>query len=228
VSRRLAALPADAGRLAGLLADHTPAKVAPITGLEEQLIVRLATEFAAAKGGLAVAGGMAAQYANGAEIVAAVNILNYVAGAVGKLVKFGPDLAVGDAGTFGDLASLTGDMKEGRVALLFVHGTNPAHSLPGAFTQALGKVDYKVSFASQWDETATAADLILPDLHPLEQWNDSRPRAGVYALQQPAMQPVFPDTRQTGDVLLRIAGRTGSFKDYLQGKWRELHRRFGA
>jgi len=119
-------------------------------------------------------------------------------------------------------------MAAGKVALLLVHGTNPAHSLPGAFTQALGKVGYKVSFSSYMDETAAAADLILPDLHPLEQWNDSRPRAGIYALQQPAMQPVFPDTRHTGDVLLHVAGRTGTFKDYLQAKWRELHRRFGA
>src|SRR6266581_2240581 len=95
------------------------------------------------------------------------------------ILKFGPDLAVGDAGTFGDLASLRVDMDAGRIALLFVHGTNPAHSFPGAFTQALGKVGYKVSFASHMDETAAAADLILPDLHPLEQWNDSRPRAGI-------------------------------------------------
>ena len=174
VSRRLSAVPADAGRLAALLADHTPAKAAALTGLDEKLIVRLATEFAAARGGLAVAGGMAAQYANGAEIVAAVNILNYVAGAVGKLVKFGPDLAVGDAGTFGDLASLMADMAAGRVALLLVHGTNPAHSLPGAFTDRLGKVGYKVSFSSYMDETAAAADLILPDLHPLEQRSEER------------------------------------------------------
>jgi len=228
VSRRLAALPADVARISGLLAKHTPATVAPITGLEEKLIVRLAMEFAASKGGLAVAGGMAAQYANGAEIVAAVNILNYVVGAVGKLVKFGPDLAVGDAGTFGDLASLRADMDAGRIALLFVHGTNPAHSFPGAFTQALGKVGYKVSFASHMDETAAAADLILPDLHPLEQWNDSRPRAGIYALQQPAMQPVFPETRHTGDVLLKVLGKPGSFRDHLQDRWRELHRRFGG
>jgi len=228
VSRRLAALPADAGRLAGLLAAHTPSAVAATTGLEEQLIVRLAREFAASQGGLAVAGGMAAQYANGAEIVAAVNILNYVVGAVGKLVKFGPDLAAGDIGTFGDLAQLTAEMAAGHVSVLLVHGANPAHSLPGAFPQALGKVGYKVSFSSYMDETAAAADLILPDVHPLEQWNDSRPRAGVYALQQPAMQPVFPETRHTGDVVLSLLGRPGSFRDHLQNRWRELHKRFGA
>jgi molybdopterin-containing oxidoreductase family iron-sulfur binding subunit len=220
VSQRLAPLPADVGRVRDLLARHTPAAVAATVGIERETIVRLAIEFANSKGGLAVAGGTAAQYPNGAEIVAAVNILNYVVGAVGKLVKFGPDLALSALGTFADLAALTADMEAGRVALLLVHGANPGHSLPGAFTHALGKVWYRVSFSSYLDETAAACDLVLPDLHPLEQWADSRPRAGVLALQQPVVQPVFPETRGAGDVVLRLAGRAGTFKDYLQDKWR--------
>ncbi len=219
VSRRLARLPADAARLAGLLTAYAPAAVAESIGIEADVIVRLATEFARSGGALAVAGGMATQYANGAEIVAAVNILNYVVGAVGSLVKFGADLAIGATNTFGEIASLTSDMAAGRVALLLVHGTNPAHSLPGAFQQALGKVAYKVSFASYMDETAAACDMILPDHHALEQWADSRPRAGVTALQQPVVQPVF-GTKQTGDVILRLAGRTGTFQDYLQARYR--------
>jgi len=219
VSRRLAAVPADAGRLSALLSAHTPRTVAEAIGIEQNVIVRLATEFANARGGLAVAGGMAAQYANGAEIAAAVNILNYVAGSVGSLVKFGADLAVGSAGTFADVAALTADMEAGKVGLLFVHGANPAYSLPGKFQQALSKVAYKVSFSSYMDETAAGCDMILPDHHPLEQWADSRPRAGVTAFQQPVVQPVF-DTRQTGDVVLRLAGRTGTFQDYLQAKYR--------
>src|SRR5437773_1802402 len=108
-----------------------------------------------------------------------------------------------------------------------VHGANPAHPRPAAFSQALGRVAYKVSFSSYLDETAAASDLILPDLHPLEQWNDSRPRAGVYALQQPVMQPVFPNTRHTADVLLQASGSASSFKDYLQTRWRALHQRYG-
>jgi molybdopterin-containing oxidoreductase family iron-sulfur binding subunit len=222
VSQRLARPPVDASRLSALLASHTPRAVAESIGIEAEAIVRLATEFANSKGGLAVAGGVATQYPNGAEIVAAVNILNYVAGAVGSLVKFGADLAVGSMGTFGEIASLTSDMAAGRVALLFVHGANPAHSLPGAFQQALGKVGYKVGFSSYMDETTAACDLVLPDHHPLEQWGDSRPRAGVTALQQPVVQPVF-DTRQTGDVILKLSGKTGTFQDYLQAKWRTKH-----
>jgi molybdopterin-containing oxidoreductase family iron-sulfur binding subunit len=219
VSRRLARVPADASRLSAVLSAHTPRAVAEAIGIEQDVIVRLATEFARSGGGLAVAGGMATQYANGAEIVAAVNILNYVVGSVGTLVKFGADLAAGSTNSFGDIAALTSDMAAGKVALLLVHGTNPAHSLPGAFHQALGKVAYKVSFSSYMDETAAGCDMILPDHHPLEQWADSRPRAGVTAFQQPVVQPVF-DTKQTGDVVLRLAGRTGTFQDYLQAKHR--------
>ena len=54
-----------------------------------------------------------------------------------------------------------------------------------------------------------------------------RPRAGVYALQQPVMQQVFPNTRQTGDVLLTLAGKSDTFKDYLQSHWRAAHARAG-
>src|SRR6266566_5262404 len=249
VRERLAPLPPDVGRLKELLNRHTPGVVARVAGVGAEAIERLAREFAAVRGGrgglavagvgaggsgglarewgggggggggLAVAGGMAAHYPNGADIVAAVNVLNYVAGTVGSLVKFGADLAIGATNTFADLASLTSDMAAGKVALLFVHGANPAYSLPGAFQQALGKVGYKVSFSSYMDETAAACDLILPDHHPLEQWGDSRPRAGVIALQQPVVQPVF-DSRPTGDVVLKLAGRPGTFQDYLQSKWR--------
>src|SRR3989454_9425531 len=219
VARHLARLPADASRLSSLLAGYAPRAVAATIGIDEDVIVRLAKEFASSGGGLAVAGGMATQGPNGAEIVAAVNILNYAVGAVGTLVKFGADLAIGSTNTFGDLTGLMSDMAAGKVALVFVHGTNPAHSLPGAFQQALGTVAYKVSFSSYMDETAAACDLILPDHHPLEQWGDSRPRAGVTALQQPVVQPVF-DTRPTGDVVLKLAGRPGTFQDYLQSKWR--------
>ena len=227
LSERLAPAPPDAARLRDGLATLAPEKVAPFIGIDAKEIRRLAREFAGSKGGLAVAGGVAAQYATGAQIVADVNLLNYVAGQIGKTVKFGPNQALEGAGSFKAVTDLATDMGAGKVALLLVHGANPGHSLPAAFSQALGKVGYKVSFSSYLDESAAASDLVLPDLHPLEQWNDSRPRAGIYALQQPVMQPVFTNAMHAGDVLLRVAGRPGTFNDYLQSRWKELHQRFG-
>ncbi len=215
VSKHLGPVPADAARLRLPAVDQ----VATAIGVKPEDIERLATEFARSGAPLAVAGGIATHYDNGAEIVAAVNILNYVAGAVGQTVRFGADLAQGSSGSFREMAALTSDMASDKVALMLVHGANPVHALGGVFAQAWAKVGYKVSFSSYLDETASGADLVLPDLHPLEQWNDSRPRAGVYALQQPAMMPVFDGTMHSGDVLLKVAGLSGTFKDYLQRKW---------
>jgi len=226
LSGHLGAAPADAGRLHDLLARHTPEAVAQATGVDAQTIERLAREFAGSKGGLAVAGGMAAQYPNGAEIVAAVNILNYVAGSVGKTVKFGANLAQGGAGSFRDLSALVADLSAGKVALLVTHAVNPAYSVAG-FTAAAAKA-YRVAFTTMLDETAGAADLVLPDLHPLEQWGDTRPRAGVFALLQPAMQPVQAGARAAGDVIARLAGRPGVFKDYLRDKWKAVRARHGG
>ena len=225
LSRRLARSPADAARLERLL--PTPEQVAPRIGIEPSAIARLAHEFATSQGGLAVAGGMATQYGDGAAIVAAVNLLNYVAGQVGRTVKFGPDHALSGAGSFRQLTQLVADMSAGKVALLLTHGANPGYSLPGAFSQAVAKVGYRVSFAAFLDETAAAADLILPDQHPLEQWGDARPRAGIYALQQPVMQPVFANSRPAGDVVLALSGRSGTFQEHLQSRWHELHTRYG-
>jgi molybdopterin-containing oxidoreductase family iron-sulfur binding subunit len=80
------------------------------------------------------------------------------------------------------------------------------------------------------DETAELCDLILPDRHPLEAWGDSNPRPGLYALQQPAMQPVPQfDSKATGDVLLSVASRLGadlrspSFFDHLRNRWQGVH-----
>src|SRR5207244_8987480 len=109
--------PADAARLERLL--PTPQHVAPSVGIAATEIERLAREFAASQGGLAVGGGVATQYGDGAALlVAAVNILNYVAGQVGKTVRFGPNHAIADAGTFRQLTDLVADMAAGKVDLL--------------------------------------------------------------------------------------------------------------
>src|SRR2546426_9572657 len=128
MSQHLARLPADARRLVGLLGAHSHRAVAQVIGIDQETIVRLAREFARSGGGLAVAGGMATQDANGAETVAAVNILNYVVGSVGSLVKFGADLAIGSTNTFAELGTLTTDIAAGPGSPFVLHGANPGPS----------------------------------------------------------------------------------------------------
>ena len=228
----LAGAGGNAGALGSALAAYTPEVAARETGLPAATIVRLAREFAAARPSLAVAGGIATQHRSAAEICAAVNVLNYVAGNIGETVRFGADLPAADG--YQGVAELMGAMDAGQVRLLLVHEANPAYSLPqsAGFVARMKKVPFKVSTSHFHDETTALCDLLIPNLHALERWDDTRPSAGVYGLMQPVMEPVFPTMGvtakagagmpgtwseaptatvgvATGDVLLRTAQKVG-------------------
>jgi molybdopterin-containing oxidoreductase family iron-sulfur binding subunit len=215
--------------LRSALASFTPAKAAEETGLPAATIERLAREFGAARPSLAVAGGVGNQHAGATELCAAVNVLNYVAGNIGETVRFGADPDSGDG--YAALQALLAEIDAGRVAVLLVHDSNPAYTLPksSGFAGKLAKVDFKVSTSMYLDETAALCDLLLPQHHPLERWDDLRPQAGVNSLMQPVMEPVF-NTLATGDVLLRTAKKVGalsrfsapSYQAHLQTQWQAL------
>jgi anaerobic selenocysteine-containing dehydrogenase/Fe-S-cluster-containing dehydrogenase component len=216
--------------LRNVLSSFTPAMAAQESGLSPATIERLAREFGSASPSLAVAGGVGSQHAGATEVCAAVNLLNYAAGNVGETVRFGADLDSGDG--YGALQTLLASIDAGQVALLLVHDANPAYTLPktSGFSSKLQKVGFKVSTSMYLDETAALCDLILPQHHPLERWDDLRPRAGVYSLMQPVMQPVF-NTLSAGDILLRTAQKSGgrlakftapSFQAHLQTRWQAL------
>jgi anaerobic selenocysteine-containing dehydrogenase len=69
-----------------------------------------------------------------------------------------------------------------------------------------------VSFSSYFDETAFNADLILPNHHYLERWEDLPTPRGlqkpVLGLLKPVVEPQF-DTRHVGDVVLSMAKSLG-------------------
>lgn len=212
--------------LAERLAAYTPEVAARESGVPAEAIRRIAGEFAAARPSLAVAGGAGAQHRGALEVCSAVNLLNHLAGNVGETVLFGADL---DAGT--GLEALQA-LDPAQAAVLLVHEANPLYTLPrsSGFAERFRRAGYKVSTAMVLDETAAECDLVLPNHHALERWDDARPRAGVYGLMQPVMEPVT-DTRATGDVLLQVARKVGgplarftapSFEAYLRSRWQEL------
>ena len=209
----------------------TPADAAKETGIPAERIEKIAKEFAAAQPSLAVAGGIGAQHAGATELCAAVNILNFVAGNIGKTVNFAADVDAGGDG-YAALSELAAAMDGGQVGVLLVHEANPVYALPkaAAFAEKMKKVPFKVSTSIFLDETAAMCDLLLPGNHALERWDDAAPRAGVRGLMQPVMEPVF-DTLATGDVLLKVSQKAGgalakfnaaSYQAYLRTRWDAL------
>jgi len=98
------------------------------------------------------------------------------------------------------------------VQVLFISGANPVYEMPDAsgMAKAIAKIPLVVSFSSFMDETAMAADFILPNHMALERLEDVPAASGypkpLIGLAQPAVAPLF-DTRHTGDVLIQLAKR---------------------
>ena len=231
------------------LAQFSPDRAAPITGVSAEDIRELARNFAKNRPSLAIGGGSAAAHTNGTFNLSAIFALNYLVGSVNKAggVIFNPSSpldeipASGKAASFTEWSDLANRLKSGQpkpVNVLLVRGSNPVHGLPAALqlSDSIAKVPLVVSFASFMDETARMADLILPEHVYLEDWGDDIPEPGpghqTVGMQQPAVNPLY-NTRNFGDVLLGVSQRLGggmeaalpwkSFKDMLREGAQKLY-----
>src|SRR5690606_28777051 len=138
------------------------------------------------------------------------------------LANYGNTIDIANASPFfrgndAAMAQLVKDMNAGSIGALLIHGVNPAYTLPNAeeFKAGLQKTAFSVNFSSHADETATLCKWITPDHHWLESWGDHAPKAGVFALTQPTIRPLF-DTRQWGHSLLKWSGSEGDWRTFVQ------------
>jgi len=220
----------NAGPYASVLQAYSPEAAAEAAGLEVATIRDLADRFAASPS-IAVGPGFSGHHRNATAANVAVHILNAVAGNVGTRVHLAQHQQSAPSRPYGAMEAAIRTMGSGGYGVVMVHGTNPTYTLPNSgFADAFANVPFKVSFASEPDETSALADLILPDRHFLEAWGDANPRPGLFSIVQPVMEAVpHFDSKQTGDVLLSVATRTGNalgpatVYDHLRARWQEVH-----
>jgi molybdopterin-containing oxidoreductase family iron-sulfur binding subunit len=235
--RNKARLGGEADRILGALQGYTLEKAAAATGAKIELLKQAAEDFAKAPASLALAGGNLLASTEATATQLAVNLLNYVAGNIGKTVVFGAAGQPDAAATFPQLLEALERMRAGQVKVLIVDGANPVYHLPPAAkaAEALSKVDFIVSLSSAWDETTRLAHLVLPGQTFLERWGDAFPQKGVHSLVQPVMAPVYP-VKAAEDTLLAVAKALGvaafnttpSYRDYLRTAWAALQKEQGV
>ncbi len=223
--------------LAAAVAAFTPEAVERQTGVKAADVTRLARLFARQSPPLALAGGIATQGPQAAALVAAVNLLNYVAGAVGRTLVFDRTMDYAGVASFAEVSALVQAMGGGAYDVVIVHGANPAYALPAwaGFAEAFAKVPFKVSLSSSMDETTALCDAVLPSLHALESFGDAHDTRGVHSLLQPAMKPLpMFDARPAGETLMALGRAAGigaawpaAWLDYLKAAWKPLHARLG-
>ncbi len=176
-------------------------------GIPARAISEVARELREAKAPVVIGGDSAAAHTNGSFNLQAIGFLASLL-KTGKVQRRLPPAA--GAGGPRVLREIDLGPMLGGTELLLVHDTNPAYSVPDAFKlrDALTRVPFIISFSSFPDETASLADLILPDHSPYESWGDdiatTAPRGRVVSFAQPLIEPLY-DTRHTGDVLLSLA-----------------------
>ncbi len=222
--------------LARFLADYTPDNVAKQIGVTAEQITTIASKFMKNSPSLAVGGGNMVATSNGTATLAAINVLNAVAGNVGETVQF-LDQPAPAPYSYQDISQLIQDLNAGKIKTLIIDNVNPAYALPktSGFVDALDNAEKKpfvISLASTKNETTHQSDLVLPTLTAYESWGDSFPRSGVRSIVQPVMAPVKPfKAKASGDILLSVNSQlgTGQFQgittylDYVKGVWREIH-----
>lgn len=144
---------------------------------------------------LVVAGGLATQTAWSKDLQVAVNLLNSVLDNDGNTVDYKNSFA-GNQATAADLTELIEKLKAGQIKTLIIHRNNPLYSLPASsgFADAMKKAEMVLYTGDRNDETGLFCDYLIPDNHPMEAWNDSEAVAGMFAIQQPTIRPLY-DTR---------------------------------
>jgi anaerobic selenocysteine-containing dehydrogenase len=216
---------------------YTPETVASKTGIEADVIAETALKFAAAKKPLALFGRGKGQTPGSLKEALAIQALNALVGninapgGVQAMAAYDyinwPDTETDEVAAAGlqtprldgagteqfpharYLLHRLSAAAEGIQALL-VAECNPCYSLPNAsgIQEAIDKIPFVVSFSSFMDETAMQADLILPNHHYLERYEDVPVTAGLtqatVGLCRPVVAPLY-DTQHLGDSILQIA-----------------------
>lgn len=193
---------------------YEPAKAADITGVSAERIEKIAALLKEHSPSLVLAGAPVEGHAHGYQAAAAVQLLNIMLGNVGQtIVPAGdfpfPQLAA-KSGSTRDLIAFADAAKNQKLDVAFFYGANPVYSAPQflALPEALQKIPFKVAFAQFPDETAEAADLVIPLASYLEDWGTHvaayQPEEAGITVQQPLMERMYKDTIGFGDALLRL------------------------
>ncbi|MEM7280417.1 MAG: molybdopterin-dependent oxidoreductase [Pseudomonadota bacterium] len=226
---------ADAGAWSQSLSAYAPSRVAEQIGIDADKIEAVANAFASGNG-LALAGGSALAGTNGVAVQVAVNVLNYLGGAIGREggVIFNSDGPASKAASFAQLTEFAQQLGDRGTEVLMLLDANPVYDLPqsAGFSAAIENVPFVVSVNSFLDESSAMADLVLPLDTYLEAWSDASPNPGVgfsvSSIAQPVVQRVF-DTKSLGDIVLGLSAQIGSelpielpwtsAEEYLRGVW---------
>jgi len=181
----------------------------------DKAVALVAKELSAAKGRALVVCG-----SNDVSTQILVNAINSLLGSYGTTIDL-DNPSYQYAGNDSEYVEFISEMKRGEVGAVFFLNTNPAYDYLNAkeFSDALGKVALRVSFADREDETASLCQVIAPNHHYLESWGDANPIEGYYTITQPTINPVNNTRYAEEGFLIWSDGVIKDYYSYVQNNW---------
>lgn len=177
-------------------------RVANLTGIPESDLEKLSKRLVTAERPLVLGAHTAANGASAAAIDLAALMLNAVLDPTFSLYDFNRRHRVETALPRREVVQFFQDFEKNPIDLLLLNNVNPLYSLPpgaGVEKAMAAKLPFVVAFSNFMDETAAAADLIIPVQMPLETWDIYESQSGIATTQQPCLGKVNP-TPGIGDL----------------------------
>jgi molybdopterin-containing oxidoreductase family iron-sulfur binding subunit len=201
---------------------YKPETVAELADITPETFEFLSRRLQAARKPFILGAGTAAGGPADLAVDLAAVLLNTILDPELSLYDFNRRHRIETAATRSDLAALWKQAAQGQTDVLLLNNVNPVYNLPPGMQSAevLGRGDvFVAAFTDFMDETAAAADLIIPVQLPLETWDAYEGTSDITSTLQPAMGPITPAS-STGDLLLQLVDGAkrpaADYRTYLQ------------
>src|SRR5205814_4204231 len=158
---------------------------------------------------------------------ALAHAINQALGNIGKTVFYTDPVLSNTDNQTDSLKELVGDMREGKVDLLFIIGGNPAYDAPAdfGFADALKntKIPLRVHLGLYQNETAELCHWHVNEADYLEAWGDTRAYDGTVSIVQPLIAPLY-NGKSAHELLSLLAGQAeATGYELVQGYWKKQH-----
>jgi MoCo/4Fe-4S cofactor protein with predicted Tat translocation signal len=181
---------------------------------ESKILLKAANDLVSTKGASLVVSS-----SSDVNIQLLVIAINQLVGSYGTTIDTSKavNLRKGDDKAFSEFVS---SASVGNVGAVIFYNCNPVydHPLGAQLASSLSKVELKIATSDRPDETTEVVNVIAPDYHFLESWNDFEPVTGFYSLSQPAIKNIF-NSRQAQDSFMTWSDAEGNYYDLIQATW---------
>lgn len=182
--------------------------------LAVEVVRRITEELWAHRGSALVISGV-----NDTTAQSLVNQINQMLGAYGTTIDIAHPSRQ-KAGSDRALLELFEEIREGKVGALIIQGVNPCYDMPlaKALADAGAGAPFVVRVGDHLDETTALANVVLPEPHALEMWDDAETVAGVVTVSQPAIAPMHA-AHTLRETLARWMGNKESDLEIVRRVW---------